>query len=121
MKESPTSKLLRGSQHLQLTSVSRFILNGLKNANDILKETVFEVDDWEVVGEFVVDKNGGRHQAFYTPKKDVTVLNVQIEAGEKVQVEQSLKYSVNEAKELWLNAGLREVLTWEASSDSYCE
>lgn len=81
----------------------------------------FNVDDWKVIGEFVVDHDGGRHQAFYAPKKDVTVLGVEIKAGEKVQVEQSLKYSSLESEALWLRAGLQQVGKWEASSDPYSE
>lgn len=97
------------------------MLNGLRNANRILGEKVFKIDDWKVIGEFVVDHEGGRHQAFYVPKKDLTVLGVRIEAGERVQVEQSLKYSPEESEKLWSDSGLQPVGKWAASTEPYRE
>ncbi|PQE03839.1 hypothetical protein CJF30_00006539 [Rutstroemia sp. NJR-2017a BBW] len=82
----------------------KFILNGLVHANEVLGEHVFDPQDWNVVGEYVHDEQGGRHQAFYTPNRDVTLRDIQIKAGERVQVEQSLKYSPDEIKQLWNDA-----------------
>jgi hypothetical protein len=97
----------------------RFILNGLENANSILNDKVFHIDDWNVIGEFAHDEQGGRHQAFYAPKMDVVCCGVKIKAGERVQIEQSLKYSEQESHELWSRAGLKEVEKWTASADPY--
>jgi hypothetical protein len=97
----------------------RFILNGLTNANTILGENAFDIKDWKVVGEYVFDHEGGRHQAFYIPKTDVQYKNILLKAGERIQVEQSLKYSPKEAIHLWQISGLREVTHWTASSDAY--
>jgi len=94
-------------------------LNGLIHANEILGETVFNTDDWNVIGEYVYDIAGGRHQAFYSPTKDVHYEDVYIKAGERVQVEQSLKYSPEEAHKLWKSSGLVEISRWSASSESY--
>ena len=94
-------------------------MNGLVHANNILGETVFNTDDWKVIGEYVHDAAGGRHQAFYSPIKDVVYKDVYIKAGERVQVEQSLKYSPEEAKELWKSSGLIEISRWAASTESY--
>src|SRR5450432_1970089 len=96
-----------------------FILNGLENANHILDEKVFNVNDWKIIGEYVYDTEGGRHQAFYAPKKDVACIGVHIEEGERVQVEQSLKYSTSESRTLWEMAGLKEIGKWSASTESY--
>src|ERR1700761_5578571 len=74
-------------------SLDRFILNGLLHANDILGERVFELDDWKVIGEYVFDSEGGRHQAFYSPLRDFRYRDIQFKAGERIQVEQSLKFS----------------------------
>jgi uncharacterized SAM-dependent methyltransferase len=71
------------------------------------------------VGEYVHDEQGGRHQAFYTPNRDVTLRDIQIKAGERVQVEVSLKYSPDETKQLWNDAGMLEVKRWSASTDEY--
>jgi L-histidine Nalpha-methyltransferase / hercynylcysteine S-oxide synthase len=102
-----------------LTDCFSFILNGLENANHILNEKVFNINDWKVIGEYVYDGEGGRHQAFYSPKKDVTCIGVCIQEGERVQVEQSLKYSADESRILWEQAGLKEIRKWSASAESY--
>jgi L-histidine Nalpha-methyltransferase / hercynylcysteine S-oxide synthase len=97
----------------------RFILNGLENANHILNEQIFDTDDWKVIGEYVYDSEGGRHQAFYSPKRDVNCAGVLIREGELVKVEDSLKYSEEESKALWDQADLKEVGRWLASKESY--
>jgi len=97
----------------------RFILNGLVQANEILQEHVFDLEDWTVIGEYVYDADGGRHQAFYAPTKDVHFKDIHIKAGERVQVEQSLKYSSQGAEQLWKSSGLKELSRWSASSDAY--
>lgn len=102
-----------------MTLSSRFILNGLLQANVVLGEDIFKVEDWKVIGEYVYDAEGGRHQAFYAPVRDIEVLGVKIRAGERVQVEQSLKYSSEEAQRLWSTSGLEEISKWSASRDSY--
>ncbi|RDW69485.1 hypothetical protein BP6252_08505 [Coleophoma cylindrospora] len=97
----------------------KFILNGLVHANKILEEDVFNIDDWKVIGEYVYDDQGGRHQAFYSPVRDVQVQGISIRAGERVQVEQSLKYSAEEATQLWSASGLMEIKRWTASNEPY--
>ncbi|KFY00105.1 hypothetical protein V490_01483 [Pseudogymnoascus sp. VKM F-3557] len=97
----------------------KFILNGLDNANSILGENVFDTNDWEVIGEYVCDKDGGRHQAFYAPKRDITIRGIFIEQGERIQVEQSLKYSQAESEAMWEAAGLKEVVKWTATKEPY--
>lgn len=72
-----------------------------------------------MIGEYVYDLTGGRHQAFYSPTKDVHYKDVYIKAGERVQVEQSLKYSPEEAQGLWKTSGLVEMARWSASSEAY--
>jgi uncharacterized SAM-dependent methyltransferase len=94
-------------------------LNGLQNANYILGEKIFNIDDWKIIGEYVHDSEGGRHQAFYSPKRDIKCLGICIEEGERVLVEQSLKYSHEEAHVLWQLAGLKEIGKWTASGESY--
>jgi uncharacterized SAM-dependent methyltransferase len=72
-----------------------------------------------VIGEYVYDGEGGRHQAFYTPTRDIDYKDIHFKAGERIQVEQSLKYSAEEAEQLWKASGLNEVGRWSASSESY--
>lgn len=91
---------------------SRFVLNGLSNANEVLGGKVFDEKKWEVVGEYVHDENGGRHQAFYSPRKDTVVLGHLVRAHERIKIEQSLKYSAEESQRLWETSGLVEVAYW---------
>ena len=81
-----------------------FILNGLMHANKLMGKEVFRKDDWKVIGEY--DEVAGRHQAFYSPVKDVVVEETLIRAGEKIRVEESYKYSLLQSNELWQRAGL---------------
>ncbi|KAF9881705.1 duf323 domain protein [Colletotrichum karsti] len=90
----------------------QFILNGLANANEILGEEAFKLADWEVIGEYVYDDEGGRHQAFYSPVRDTRVMGTLIKQHERIQVEQSLKYSQRGAENLWNMAGLIETARW---------
>ncbi|EFQ30701.1 uncharacterized protein GLRG_05845 [Colletotrichum graminicola M1.001] len=89
-----------------------FILNGLANANEILGEQAFNLSDWEVIGEYVYDEEGGRHQAFYSPVRDTYVMGALVKQHERIQVEQSLKYSQLGAENLWNLAGLVETNCW---------
>lgn len=81
-----------------------FILNGLLNANQLLGKRVFDVCNWDYVGEY--DAEAGRHQAFVSPKSDVVVAESVIRAGERVRIEESYKYSPVQVAELWRVAGL---------------
>lgn len=96
-----------------------FVLNGLLHANRVLGEKIFDLKDWKVIGEYIYDCEGGRHQAFYSPSRNVQFKDVCFKAGERVQVEQSLKYSSQDAAQLWDAVGLKEIGRWSASSDAY--
>ncbi|TWU75844.1 hypothetical protein ED733_005205 [Metarhizium rileyi] len=89
-----------------------FILNGLNNANRIYGQDLFHLPDWKVIGEYVYDDEGGRHQAFLSPVRDVNILGSVIKPHERIQIEQSLKYSKMGSDNLWKHAGLRQVGTW---------
>jgi len=78
----------------------------------VLGETVFEEGDWRVIGEYVYDAEGGRHQAFYAPYRDTTVLGELVRPHERIQVEESLKWSPEETQKLWKAAGLAEIGKW---------
>jgi hypothetical protein len=98
----------------------RFILNGLRHANELLGKTAFVESEWKVIGEYVYDAEGGRHQAFYSPVRDTIVLGELIRSHDRIQVEQSLKYSPEEARELWNRAGMTELAQWRCR-DEYGE
>ncbi|KAK8051383.1 hypothetical protein PG993_002768, partial [Apiospora rasikravindrae] len=97
----------------------QFILNGLRHANEVLGSEEFKLEDWEVIGEYVYDNEGGRHQAFYSPVRDTTVLGETLKAHERIQVEQSLKYSKDGMQNLWRAAGVVESDRWMVEGDEY--
>lgn len=78
----------------------------------MLGKKAFNERDWKVIGEYVYDAEGGRHQAFYAPLRDTYVLGELIRPHERVQVEESLKYSPAEAQKLWNRAGMAETNQW---------
>ncbi|KAG7115017.1 Ergothioneine biosynthesis protein 1 like [Verticillium longisporum] len=92
----------------------QFLMNGLANANEILGEEAFKPDDWRADGEYIFDDQGRRHQAFYYPVRETTALGAVVRPHERVQIEQSLKYSPHEAKKLWHSAGMAEIARWQA-------
>lgn len=98
---------------------SRFILNGLTHANRLLGAKVFNEAEWRVVGEYVFDEEGGRHQAFYSPLREMTVLGTVVRPHERIQVEQSVKYSQKDAERLWSASGLQAVQRWTTRGDEY--
>ena len=91
----------------------------MEHANGILGEETFKLDDWRVIGEYVYDAEGGRHQAFYAPKRDVVVMGETIRPHERIQVEQSLKFSLKECEGLWSDAGLKEIESWMNQDGDY--
>lgn len=96
-----------------------FIINGLKNANEIMNETIFNVEDWEAIGEY--DKEVGRHHAFVAPRKDVVIDGVHIPRGERIRIEESYKYSRDEILRLWEGAKLAGNTVWSNSRGDYGE
>ncbi|CCU74737.1 hypothetical protein BGHDH14_bgh02375 [Blumeria hordei DH14] len=99
--------------------ILRFILNGLLHANNILGKVLFDLSDWRVIGEYVHDDDGGRHQAFCVPKRDLQFEDIFIQEGERILIEKSLKYPDEEAAKLWKDSGLVENNRWSASSTTY--
>ncbi|KAK6957405.1 Ergothioneine biosynthesis protein 1 [Daldinia eschscholtzii] len=97
----------------------RFLLNGLAHANKVLGHKAFDLNDWQVIGEYVYDIEGGRHQAFYSPPHDTIVLGETIKAQERIQVEQSLKYSEEGCRNLWRSAGMIEADRWMTEDEDY--
>lgn len=89
-------------------------MNGLVHANAIFGRDIFHLPDWKVIGEYVYDNDdqGGRHQAFVTPLRDVEILGEPVKKGERIQIEQSLKYSRAGAEKLWALSGLEEMERW---------
>ena len=74
-----------------------------------------------IVSEY--DHEEGRHQAFYSPNKDVTYGNISIKSAEKIRVAQSYKYSLEQSSLLWARARLVECEKWGTRSGGipYCQ
>jgi EasF-like predicted methyltransferase len=81
-----------------------FILNGLDHANTLSGREIFRKGEWKVIGEY--DEEAGRHQAFVSPVRNVMVEGVSVEAGERIRIEESYKYSLIQSTELWEKAQL---------------
>ncbi|KAH7350379.1 C-type lectin protein [Pyrenochaeta sp. MPI-SDFR-AT-0127] len=94
-----------------------FILNGLNHANGLMGETVFNLQDWEVIGEY--DQDAGRHHAFVSPQKDVVIDGVPIAKGERVRIEESYKFSQGEIMTLWEGSKLAANTVWSNSKGDY--
>lgn len=99
----------------------KFYYNGLDNANAILGSKVFDADDWRIIGEYVHDADGSRHQAFYAPVRDVFVFGERVQPHERVKIEESYKYSEKDADTLWRQAGLVGDVKWMNSSREHGE
>jgi EasF-like predicted methyltransferase len=98
----------------------QFTLNGLTHANEVLGRDAFRLDEWQAVGEYIFDDEGGRHQAFVSPVRETEALGVVVQPHERIQIEQSLKYSPAGYKRLFAAAGLEQVQHW-SRGDEYGE
>ena len=94
-----------------------FYRNGLSRANQLFGSDVFKQDEWEVIGSY--DDVGCRHEAFYAPLKDVSVHGARIRHGERIKLEEALKYSAAQSDDLWYKAGLVPTGTYGNSADDY--
>lgn len=95
----------------------RFILNGLSHANETFGKQVFNLPEWKVIGEYIYDEDGGRHQAFLSPITETDVLGSVIKPFDRIKIEQSVKYSQFGAEKLWKMSGLQEVKRWRRGDD----
>ena len=82
----------------------QFYENGLAHANAVLGHEVFKPAEWDVVTEY--DAVGGRHQAFYSPKKDMVIEGAHLRKGERLIFEEAFKYSAQQREDLWRSANL---------------
>jgi EasF-like predicted methyltransferase len=100
----------------------RFIMTGLKNANNILGGNYFDLEEWEYLGEWNAER--GRHQAYYTPKSSVhlggKLRGVTVKKGERVNIEYSYKFDDKDARFLWEEAGLADGAQWANEKGDYC-
>ena len=69
------------------------------------------------------DQEKGRHQAFYSPNKDVIYKTILLKSAEKIRVAESNKYSSQQTSSLWARAGLVECRKWGTRSGDipYCK
>lgn len=113
----PASSHLSRRHNNRSLLAARFTLNGLAHANRIFGREEFRLEDWKAEGEYVYDNQGGRHQAFVSAIRDTTALGAVIKQGQRVQIEQSIKYSKIGCDNLWRAAGLRRSATWNGQQN----
>ena len=101
----------------RLGKTHEFVLNGLTHANCLLGKEAFRRGDWRVIGEY--DAEAGRHQAFYSPHRDVEVEGVVVKAGERIRIEESYKYSAAQVSRLWQDAGMMPRASFGDASGEY--
>ncbi|XHG04482.1 hypothetical protein AWENTII_007749 [Aspergillus wentii] len=95
----------------------QFYENGLVHANSVLGFEAFKPSEWDIVTRY--EYTEGRHQAFYSPNKDVTINGITIPKGEKLVFEEATKYSPKERDQLWRDAGLIHGAEFGNSSGDY--
>ncbi|KAK1142722.1 hypothetical protein N8T08_007353 [Aspergillus melleus] len=95
----------------------QFYENGLIHANRVLGHEAFKLDEWEIVTGYNAVE--GHHEAFYSPKKDVTIDGILVPKGEKLIFEEAFKYGPEEREQLWRDANLIHGAEFGNSSDDY--
>ena len=106
-----------------------FELNGLRHANRILGEDVFEEGAWDYVGKW--NAIAGTHEAYFVALKDMVISKaafgrgekgiVSIRKGEEVRIERSYKFDETEVTDVWEGAGLVEATKWSCGDLNYSE
>ncbi|KAK5133709.1 hypothetical protein LTR08_007463 [Meristemomyces frigidus] len=94
-----------------------FTFNGLKNANKLLGYEAFDLAHWKTTGEY--DGQVGAHRAFVSPTIDLTVEGVALKQDEMIRIEESYKYSEDQAEELWRKANVTQVMAWSNHANDY--
>jgi EasF-like predicted methyltransferase len=94
-----------------------FYRNGLSNANSLLGYEAFKQDAWDLVG--VYNEYAGRHEAYFSPVKDVHLKGVSLRQGERVLLEKACKYSLGQSEALWHAAGLNRVASFGNQTSDY--
>ena len=84
-----------------------FIRNGLEHANRVLGQSAFRDHDWEVEGTY--DAAKGCHTASFRALQHLRIDSISIEAGERIRIEQSYKWSDATLRQLFQDAGLLPV------------
>lgn len=97
----------------------QFYRNGLEHANRLLGQSVFDQEDWDVIGVFNKDKR--RHEAFIAPRKDIVKGNFLFVQGERIRIEEAYKFSSVQKSRLWRQAGLQTGATFTDSTGDYCK
>lgn len=102
---------------------TRFELYGLTYANELLGGNYFDPNDWEYIG--VWNSEESRHESYCAPKKDIKfsgkLEGASVAKGERINIEYSYKFDVQDSLKLWESAGLRQGAQWSNEEGSYCK
>ncbi|GLB38624.1 putative histidine-specific methyltransferase, SAM-dependent [Lyophyllum shimeji] len=101
-----------------------FIMNGLRAAGRALgNEQLFDESKWEYINHYNVELR--QHEAFFKSKCAQTVhdalyaKDISFLEGEVLKIEQSYKFSENDAFSLLMESNLRPIQRWTDSSQKY--
>ena len=96
---------------------NRFILNGLTHANSLFGYEAFQKQDWTAEGSW--NEESGCYERHLVPLKDVTFEKSRFNAGSKILISRSCKYSPSEKTDLWEKSGLQERIHWVTEDKDY--
>jgi EasF-like predicted methyltransferase len=95
----------------------RFISNILHHANKVLGYETFDPKDWKVEGEW--NAQGGSHDQFLIPQRDIIASGVKLKRGKGLYVVSSYKFDEEEQEKLWEDAGLELKSCWTTEPHKY--
>ncbi|OQN97327.1 hypothetical protein B0A48_16391 [Cryoendolithus antarcticus] len=96
---------------------NRFTINGLNHANKILGYDAFDLNNWYAAGEYSAAE--GLHRAHVVPRSDCVVAGIAIRGGERIRIEESVKYSAAQTRKLWDNGDVIEKTVWSNTAGDY--
>lgn len=104
-------------------SLSEFILNGLRHANSVLGQEIFQVDEWKCVTKF--DHRDRILKVYYSPCRDIDSdidgKRFAVNAEQGILAITSGKWVETDVHAMSAKAGLRVVDVWKDTDQAYCE
>lgn len=96
-----------------------FFVNGLKNANRLLKYKLFDEQDWDFMAE-LEEEPTTRHRFFIRAKKDIPMDNGDvIPQGQEIDWFDSHKYSERDVRLMCSKCGLTVIKSWAAPGSEF--
>lgn len=95
-----------------------YIRNGFARSNQILNQSWYRPEDWEITGVCSSNEDPIRHLFEATAVRPVKCepLNFDFPVGEKIVCYECFKYDAGQMREIFSRAGLKEEATWRSSA-----